>query len=130
MKKHLCSICLLPLIFINSAYAQLLQECNAIASDRNARYYPSRVDSVTTIKSISCYSDNKDVVLNFNRIVDFKGVSYDQNTLNSLRPSMKNTLCTGPDTNSLLRKFTLGYKYFFDDGKYIGELKFSINECT
>jgi len=129
MKKNSCASFLLLLFFFNCAYAQSLKECNAIASNAN-KEYPSRVDSITTIKSVMCYSDNKDIVLIYNMIIDSKGgSSIDQNIINSLRPSMKNTLCTDPDTKLVLRIFPIGYKYFFDNGKYIGELKFSIKEC-
>jgi len=129
MKSFANFIFLLPLLFINTSYAQTLEECNALASDSNTQY-PSRVDKVTTIKSLICYLDNKKVVLSYNMIIDTDGgSSINQKAINTLRPSMLNTLCTDPDTILLLTTFPIAYKYYFDNGKYIGELKFSVKEC-
>ena len=126
IKKLILILLFVPYV----AFSQNRELCNSTTSEIN-KNYPTRVDKVTTIKSSGCITDaNNKLMISYNMVVDFDGGSMiNHNALDSYRPKVLNTLCSDPETLRLLQYFPVQYKYYFDNGKYIGEIKVSINNC-
>ena len=129
MNKLMYVICLLSVLFVNPTYAESLKNCNDLTNEVN-KQFPTRIDKITTIKSAICYEERKKAKLIYNMVIDFaEAPSMDQKILNTMRPNLTNSLCTNPDFIDLLKMFPISYAYYFDNGKYIGELEFSLKQC-
>lgn len=115
--------------FMTSTHAESMKFCNEVTTEIN-KEFPARIDKITTIKSVFCFEDRKKANLVYNMSIDLQGApSMDQKILNSMRQNISNSLCTDPDLKDLLQMFPVSYSYYFDNGKYIGKLEFSIKQC-
>jgi hypothetical protein len=107
-----------------------IQDCNKFASKIN-KNFPMRVDSITSVDHLICLPQNNEVVLTYYMKIDSIDGSYHltQNSLNAFKPAILTAWCTDPDQLVLLKMFPIKYKYFFDNGSYIGDIKFSYKNC-
>ena len=120
----------LSIVFVNSSHAQTFEQCNKIASEVN-KICPMKVDKITTAKSVVCFPKKNKIIFTYFMEVDInEGSALTQNALDAYRPNIVNMWCTDPAQLVLLKIYPIQYKYSFNTGQFIGEINFSLNDCS
>lgn len=113
-----------------AAHADLLGDCNATASQIN-KSTPQQLDKVTTLMSTVCLKDGRDVLLIYRNEVSAPKGALDQQRLNAaLKPKMLQAWCTDPVQRRTLNLINIRYTYNESDGRYIGRIDLSRNDCN
>ena len=124
MKKLLLSL----IIFIPSfVYSEdiTLAECNAMASIIN-QSTPMNVDEVTVMQSVVC-TYPAEIIYNYNLTITARPNDIN---FNILKNSILNAWCTDPNQIYLLERVSgVQYKYRDINNTYLGELRFTMDEC-
>ena len=113
---------------IPNAYANLLSECNAIASQIN-RSTPQAIDQVTTLLNANCYQEGRVVHLQYRNKLSVPAGAVDQGKLNTIRPNMVTAWCTDPTQRATLNQINIQYHYSDGSGKYVGKVDISKTDC-
>ncbi len=111
-----------------NAHANLLAECNVVASQIN-RSAPQVIDQVTTLTNANCSQDGRSVLLQYRNKLNVPAGSLNQATLNSIRPQMVSTWCTDPTQRATLNQLNIQYHYSDGSGKYVGKIDISRTDC-
>ena len=120
----------LSIVFVNSSHAQTFEQCNKIASEVN-KICPMKVDKITTAKSEVCFPKKNKIIFTYFMEVDInEGSSLNQNALDAYKPKVVKMWCTDPAQLVLLKIYPIQYKYSFNTGQFIGEINFSLNDCS
>ncbi len=120
----------LSIVFVNSSHAQTFEQCNKIASEVN-KICPMKVDKITTAKSVVCFPKKNKIIFTYFMEVDInEGSALTQNALDAYRPNIVKMWCTDPAQLVLLKIYPIQYKYSFNTGQFIGEINFSLNDCS
>ena len=120
----------LSIVFVNSSHAQTFEQCNKIASEVN-KICPMKVDKITTAKSVVCFPKKNTIIFTYFMEVDInEGSALTQNALDAYRPNIVKMWCTDPSQLVLLKIYPIQYKYSFNTGQFIGEINFSLNDCS
>ncbi len=111
------------------ASADLLAVCNSAASEIN-KNTPQQLDRFTTLLNTVCLKDGGGVVLVYRNEVSAPGGALNQQMLNTaLRPKMLQAWCTDPVQRRTLNLINIRYAYSESDGKYIGKVDLSRQDC-
>jgi len=120
----------LSIVFVNSSYAQTSEQCNTIASEIN-KNFPMKVDKITSVKNVICLPKKNKIIFTYFMEVDInEGSALTQNALDAYRPNIVKMWCTDPSQLVLLKIYPIQYKYSFNTGQFIGEINFSLNDCS
>ena len=102
-----------------------LAECNAMASIIN-QSTPMNVDEVTVMQSVVC-TYPAEIIYNYNLTITARPNDIN---FNILKNSILNAWCTDPDQIYLLERVSgVQYKYRDINNTYLGELRFTMDEC-
>ena len=112
----------------SSARADLLAECNQVASGLN-RSTPQTLDKITTLLNAICFKDGVAVTLMYRNRLDVASGTVNQSNLNTLRPGMVNAWCTDPSMRELINSLNIQYTYSDPTGKLIGKIDLSKRDC-
>lgn len=110
------------------ARADLLQECNAIASTIN-RSTPQQIDQVTKLMNAICVADGRSVMLIYRNQLGVPNGAVSQSNLDGIRPRMVKAWCTDPDQLTLLKMVDIQYTYSYPDGRMVGKINISRRDC-
>lgn len=110
------------------ARADLLQECNGIASTVN-RSTPQQIDQVTKLMNAICVADGRSVTLIYRNNLSVANGSVSQGNLDGIRPRMVKAWCTDPDQRALLNMVDIQYTYSYPDGRLIGKINIARRDC-
>ncbi len=112
-----------------TARADLLQECNGIASVIN-RSTPQQIDQVTRLMSSVCVGDGRAVRLIYMNQLGVPHGAVSQASLDGIRPRMVKAWCTDPDQRTLINMVDIQYRYSHSDGRVIGKIDISRRDCN
>ncbi len=112
-----------------NARADLLQDCNGVASQIN-RSTPQQLDRVTKLMSSTCVAVGSTVRLIYMNEVSVPNGSINQGTLDGMRPRMVQAWCTDPDQRRLINLVDIQYSYRYPDGRLIGKINLTRRDCT
>jgi hypothetical protein len=128
---HMWKLCALGIVILacHDARADLLQDCNGIASQIN-RSTPQQLDRVTKLLSSTCVPDGRVVRLIYMNEISVPNGSVNQGTLDSMRPRMVQAWCTDPDQRTLINLIDIQYSYSYSDGRLIGKINLSGRDCS
>ena len=110
------------------AQADLLTECNAVASQIN-KSAPQTIDQITTLVTALCFQEDRTVRLQYRNKLSVPASSISQANLNTIRPQMVTSWCTDPTQRSLLNLISIQYHYSDNTGRYIGKIDISKTDC-
>jgi len=111
-----------------NAHANLLAECNVVASQIN-KSVPQTIDQVTTLTSATCFPEGRAVHLQYRNKLSVPAGSVNQAKLNSIRPQLVAAWCTDPTQRATLNQVNIQYHYSDGGGKYIGKIDISKTDC-
>lgn len=104
------------------------QSCYATADEINENA-PFKLDSITSLTRTMCMDGKK---LDYYYTIKTGGIG-DAITSSVVKKELKNSTmngaCTTPATLSALKFFDLGYIYYTDTNKYIGEFLITLSDC-
>ena len=128
---HMWKLCALGIAILvcHDAHADLLQDCNGVASQIN-RSTPQQLDRVTKLLSSTCVPDGRVVRLIYMNELSVPNGSVSQGTLDGLRSRMVQAWCTDPDQRTLLNLIEIQYSYSYTDGRLIGKINLSRRDCS
>lgn len=110
------------------ARADLLQECNGVASTIN-RSTPQQIDQVTKLMNAICVADGRGVMLIYRNNLSVPNGAVSQSNLDGIRPRMVKAWCTDPDQRTLLNMVDIQYTYSYPDGRLIGKINITRRDC-
>ncbi len=128
---HVWKLCALGIAILvcHDARADLLQDCNGVASQIN-RSAPQQLDRVTKLLTSTCVPDGGGVRLIYMNELSVPNGSVNQGTLDSIRSRMVQAWCTDPDQRTLLNLIDIQYSYSYPDGRLIGKINLSRRDCS
>lgn len=127
MKIYSIFLILIGFYSIN-AKSDTLSTCKEVASQINSTV-PIQVDNRTILKNTICFKTGSVVTLTYLYSLDFGGQPVLQSNLNNLRKRILNGWCTNPDQRAAINLMNIEAQYHYPDGRYIGNLTFSKNDC-
>lgn len=100
--------------------------CRAFTEHFNPQL-PMQVDSMTTLRNVSCPVYGNSTVLTYNYVVS--STTLTQDDINRQRPSMVNSWCTTPEMRTSLEIMGVQYLYYRANGEMFARLNITLNAC-
>jgi hypothetical protein len=102
--------------------------CKFVA-DNARKSLPIRVDKLTEMTNVTCLSLSNKVVLVYIAEVNLTEEYLSAIDLRALKPAMLNTWCSDPNMKRTLEVFDVNYRYYLQDGLFIGNIELKNTEC-